>query len=148
MELTTFDLPTAIENALTLVRERAGRRGIRLEREVDAAVGEVRADEREVHVVDEAVPHERREHARLELAHPQALPLPLDDVGLEPAERAVARRRLRDERHEPREGLVDREAERAVHEARVRAEEAFDLAAAKLPITTKFVARLGEEGRA
>ena len=28
------------------------------------------------------------------------------------------------------------------------AKEAFDLAAAKLPITTKFVARLGEEGRA
>jgi len=28
------------------------------------------------------------------------------------------------------------------------AKEAFELAAAKLPITTKFVARLGEEGRA
>jgi large subunit ribosomal protein L16 len=28
------------------------------------------------------------------------------------------------------------------------AQEAFELAAAKLPITTKFIARLGEEGRA
>ena len=30
LELTDFDLPTAIENALTLVRERAVRRGIAL----------------------------------------------------------------------------------------------------------------------
>jgi len=30
LELMDFDLPTAIENALTLVRERAGRRSIAL----------------------------------------------------------------------------------------------------------------------
>jgi two-component system, NtrC family, sensor kinase len=35
LELTDFDLPTAIDNALILVRERAGRRGIALEHSVD-----------------------------------------------------------------------------------------------------------------
>ena len=58
-------------------------------------LGEVRADERQVDLVDELVAHERREHARRELAHAQAAPLALDDLRLELAERAEARRRAR-----------------------------------------------------
>src|SRR5439155_1208150 len=46
LEPTDFDLPSAIENALILVRERAGRRGITLERTVDERLGAIRADER------------------------------------------------------------------------------------------------------
>ena len=48
LELTDFDLPTAIENALTLVRERAGRRGIALQQIVDQQLGQVRGDERKI----------------------------------------------------------------------------------------------------
>jgi len=48
LELADFDLPNAIDNALTLMRERAGRRGITLGREIDARVGTIRADERKV----------------------------------------------------------------------------------------------------
>jgi signal transduction histidine kinase/putative methionine-R-sulfoxide reductase with GAF domain len=48
LELTDFDLPTAIENALTLVRERAGRRGIALQQAVDQGLGAIRGDERKV----------------------------------------------------------------------------------------------------
>jgi signal transduction histidine kinase len=46
LELTNFHLPTALDNALTLVRERAGRRSITLQTSVDERLGEVRADER------------------------------------------------------------------------------------------------------
>ena len=48
LEPTDFDLPAAIDNALTLVRERAGRRGITLGREIDGRVGMIRGDERKV----------------------------------------------------------------------------------------------------
>jgi signal transduction histidine kinase len=48
LEPTDFDLPGAIDNALTLVRERAGRRGITLVREIDQRVGTIRGDERKV----------------------------------------------------------------------------------------------------
>jgi signal transduction histidine kinase/putative methionine-R-sulfoxide reductase with GAF domain len=48
LEPAEFDLPSAIENALTLVRERAGRRGITLGREIDEGVGMIRGDERKV----------------------------------------------------------------------------------------------------
>jgi GAF domain-containing protein len=48
LELTDFDLPQAIDNALTLVRERAGRRGIALHQTVDERLGEIRGDERKV----------------------------------------------------------------------------------------------------
>jgi signal transduction histidine kinase len=48
LELTDFDLPTAMENALTLVRERAGRRGIALHQAVDARLGQIRGDERKI----------------------------------------------------------------------------------------------------
>ena len=48
LDLTDFDLPTALDNALTLVRERAGRRGITLGKSVDARVGMIQGDERKV----------------------------------------------------------------------------------------------------
>jgi signal transduction histidine kinase len=48
LELTDFDLPTAIDNALTLVRERAARRGITLGCEIDERVGMIQGDERKV----------------------------------------------------------------------------------------------------
>jgi len=51
LELTAFDLPTAIDSALTLVRERASRRGIVLQKTLDARVGPIRADERKVRQV-------------------------------------------------------------------------------------------------
>ena len=51
LELTDFDLPTAIENALTLVRERAGRRSIALHTNIDNRLGQIQADERKVRQV-------------------------------------------------------------------------------------------------
>jgi signal transduction histidine kinase len=51
LELTDFDLPTALENALTLVRERAGRRSITLQTSIDEQLGEIRADERKIRQV-------------------------------------------------------------------------------------------------
>ncbi len=48
LELADVDLWSAIDNALTLVRERAGRRGIALAHRIDGRVGVVRADERKV----------------------------------------------------------------------------------------------------
>jgi signal transduction histidine kinase len=48
LELTDFDLPTAIDNALTLVRERAGRRGIALHQAADEGLGQIRGDERKI----------------------------------------------------------------------------------------------------
>jgi signal transduction histidine kinase len=51
LELTDFDLPTALDSALTLVRERAGRRGIALQMNVDGRLGQIQADERKVRQV-------------------------------------------------------------------------------------------------
>jgi signal transduction histidine kinase len=48
LELGRFHLPTALDNALTLVRERATRHGIRLTQTVDEQVGDIVADERKV----------------------------------------------------------------------------------------------------
>src|SRR5262249_5047158 len=48
LEAADFDLPSAIENALILVRERATRRGITLGRTIDDRLGIVRGDERKV----------------------------------------------------------------------------------------------------
>jgi PAS domain S-box-containing protein len=48
LDLSQFELKDAIENALTLVKERAQRSSIRLGFEVAAALGEIRADERKV----------------------------------------------------------------------------------------------------
>ena len=51
LELTEFHLPTALDSALTLVRERAGRRSIALHMSIDERLGEVRADERKIRQV-------------------------------------------------------------------------------------------------
>jgi GAF domain-containing protein/anti-sigma regulatory factor (Ser/Thr protein kinase) len=51
LELTEFDLPTALDNALMLVRERAQRRSLTLHKDVDAEIGQVRADERKIRQV-------------------------------------------------------------------------------------------------
>jgi len=48
LELADFSLPAAIDNALTLVRERASRHGIRLGSAIDDRVGMIRGDERKV----------------------------------------------------------------------------------------------------
>jgi len=48
LEPTDFDLPQAIDNALILVRERAMRRGIALDRWIDPRLGAIRGDERKV----------------------------------------------------------------------------------------------------
>jgi signal transduction histidine kinase len=51
LELTDFDLPTALDNALMLVRERAQRRNLTLHKDVDAGLGQIRADERKIRQV-------------------------------------------------------------------------------------------------
>ena len=48
LEASEFDMPEAIQNALTLVRERALRRGIALHHVIDDRVAEIRADERKL----------------------------------------------------------------------------------------------------
>src|SRR5258708_9395094 len=48
LEASEFDLPQAIQNALTLVRQRALRRGIALHHVIDDRVAGIRADERKV----------------------------------------------------------------------------------------------------
>ena len=51
LEMTDFDFPTALDNTLTLIRERAGRRGIALHLSVDERLGPMRADERKIRQV-------------------------------------------------------------------------------------------------
>ncbi len=46
LDVAEFDLRSALENAMTLIKERAQRHGITLELEVDEALGLFRADER------------------------------------------------------------------------------------------------------
>jgi signal transduction histidine kinase/putative methionine-R-sulfoxide reductase with GAF domain len=46
LEISTFDLPSALANAMTLVRERAQRHGIELSLTVDKRLGAFNADER------------------------------------------------------------------------------------------------------
>ena len=46
LDMAEFELRPALENAMTLVRERAQRHGIALELSVEAALGAIRADER------------------------------------------------------------------------------------------------------
>jgi GAF domain-containing protein len=48
LELTDFDLPQAIENALMLVRDRAARRSIALHHAVDERLGQIRGDQRKI----------------------------------------------------------------------------------------------------
>jgi signal transduction histidine kinase len=51
LELTDFDLPAAVDNAVTLVRERASRKGITVRIAVEEQVGVIRGDERKVRQV-------------------------------------------------------------------------------------------------
>jgi signal transduction histidine kinase/putative methionine-R-sulfoxide reductase with GAF domain len=51
LELSDFDLPMAIDNAMTLIRERAARRSITLHRRVDERLGQIQADERKIRQV-------------------------------------------------------------------------------------------------
>jgi signal transduction histidine kinase len=46
LDIAEFDLRSALENAMTLVKERAQRHGIALNLEADEAIGVFRADER------------------------------------------------------------------------------------------------------
>jgi signal transduction histidine kinase len=48
LEVATFYLPDAIENALLLIRERASRHGIKLEKGIDERIGDFTGDERKV----------------------------------------------------------------------------------------------------
>ena len=48
LELATFDLPLAIDNARTFVRERATRHGITLDVKVDDRLGDITGDERKI----------------------------------------------------------------------------------------------------
>src|SRR5262249_2393469 len=51
LEVTDFDLPMAIDNALTLIRERAARRSIALHTTVDERLGQIQGDERKIRQV-------------------------------------------------------------------------------------------------
>jgi GAF domain-containing protein len=48
LEVTTFHLPDAIENAILLIRERASRHGIKLDRVIDDRLSDFKGDERKV----------------------------------------------------------------------------------------------------
>ena len=48
LELSEFNLPAALTNAMTLVRERAHTHGIALKLKVEPSLGEIQADERKV----------------------------------------------------------------------------------------------------
>jgi len=48
LEVSEFNLPSALQNAMTLVRERAQAHGIALKLRVDEKLGQIRADERKV----------------------------------------------------------------------------------------------------
>jgi GAF domain-containing protein len=51
LELSSFSLPAAIDSALTLVRERATRRGVTLRAAIHPAIGEMSGDERKIRQV-------------------------------------------------------------------------------------------------
>jgi signal transduction histidine kinase len=51
LEVAEFDLPTALDSALTLVRERAGRRSIALHLTLDNRLGQMQGDERKIRQV-------------------------------------------------------------------------------------------------
>jgi signal transduction histidine kinase len=48
LEISTFSLSAAIENTLTLVRDRAASHSLTLEQRIDSRIGTIRADERKV----------------------------------------------------------------------------------------------------
>ena len=88
---------------------------------------EVRADERQVDLVDQAIAHERRHHARRELADPQPLLLARTDLGAQRAMRTERRCIDQAEPIEPRGKLVQAERESSVDDARVATEKPDDL---------------------
>jgi signal transduction histidine kinase len=51
LELTDFDLPAAVDNAVTLVRERASRKGVTVRIAVEDQIGMMRGDERKIRQV-------------------------------------------------------------------------------------------------
>jgi GAF domain-containing protein len=51
LELTDFDLPAAMDNAVTLVRERASRKGVTVRIAVEEQIGAIRGDERKIRQV-------------------------------------------------------------------------------------------------
>jgi len=51
LELTEFDLPAAVDNAVTLIRERAGRKNITVRIAVEKQLGMMRGDERKIRQV-------------------------------------------------------------------------------------------------
>ena len=51
LEVTNFDLPTALDNALMLIHERAQRRNLTVHKNVDAGVGQIQGDERKIRQV-------------------------------------------------------------------------------------------------
>ncbi len=71
LELGRFHLPTALDNALTLVRERATRHGITLTQTVDERLGDIVADERKVKQILLEPPLQRGEvHPRRRTGRP------------------------------------------------------------------------------
>jgi signal transduction histidine kinase len=48
LDVTTFDLPSAIDGAVMLVRERAERHGVRVSCDIDPELGEFHGDERKL----------------------------------------------------------------------------------------------------
>jgi len=48
LEVDTFDLPQAVANAVSLVRERAGRQGVALEQQIDPRLATIQGDERKL----------------------------------------------------------------------------------------------------
>jgi signal transduction histidine kinase len=80
LEMADFDVLTAIENAVVLVRERAGRRGIALHQAVDERLARIRGDERKIkqvllNLLSNALkftPEGGRIDLRAELAEPMA----------------------------------------------------------------------------
>jgi signal transduction histidine kinase len=89
LDVEAFDLPTAIDDALLLMRERASRGGIAVERHVDERVGEIRADQRKVkqvllNLLSNAVkftPEGGRIHVRAGLANGSA-EISVTDTGI------------------------------------------------------------------
>jgi signal transduction histidine kinase len=51
LELSDFNLPAALDSALALVRERAGRHGIALHMTLDERLGQIQGDERKIRQV-------------------------------------------------------------------------------------------------
>ena len=98
LALAPFDLPTAVDGALTLVRERATRHRIGLGLDVAEGVGEIVADERKVrqvllNLLSNAVkftPDGGRIHVRVALQHGEVAVAVTDTgVGIAPEDQAV-----------------------------------------------------------